>query len=82
MAYKRGAGGRSSEVERQLPKLNVVGSIPIARSSPFGTCDWGHAVLDPPENRAGKTAIAKVREAEAHITAQRDRHWKRLRPED
>ena len=24
--------GRSSEVERQLPKLNVVGSIPIARS--------------------------------------------------
>jgi hypothetical protein len=25
--------GRSSEVERQLPKLNVVGSIPIARSS-------------------------------------------------
>jgi hypothetical protein len=29
-------GGRSSVVERQLPKLNVVGSIPIARSStPF-----------------------------------------------
>ncbi len=27
--------GRSSEVERQLPKLNVVGSIPIARSSSF-----------------------------------------------
>ena len=27
--------GRSSEVERQLPKLNVVGSIPIARSSIF-----------------------------------------------
>ena len=26
--------GRSSEVERQLPKLNVVGSIPIARSNP------------------------------------------------
>ncbi len=26
--------GRSSEVERQLPKLNVVGSIPIARSIP------------------------------------------------
>jgi hypothetical protein len=25
--------GRSSEVERQLPKLNVVGSIPIARST-------------------------------------------------
>jgi hypothetical protein len=25
--------GRSSEVERQLPKLNVVGSIPIARSN-------------------------------------------------
>jgi hypothetical protein len=25
--------GRSSVVERQLPKLNVVGSIPIARSS-------------------------------------------------
>jgi hypothetical protein len=24
--------GRSSVVERQLPKLNVVGSIPIARS--------------------------------------------------
>lgn len=29
--------GRSSEVERQLPKLNVVGSIPIARSNnPLG----------------------------------------------
>ena len=27
--------GRSSEVERQLPKLNVVGSIPIARSRPL-----------------------------------------------
>ena len=26
--------GRSSVVERQLPKLNVVGSIPIARSTP------------------------------------------------
>jgi hypothetical protein len=26
-------GGRSSVVERQLPKLNVVGSIPIARSN-------------------------------------------------
>ena len=25
-------GGRNSEVECQLPKLNVVGSIPIARS--------------------------------------------------
>jgi hypothetical protein len=30
MALKR---GRSSVVERQLPKLNVVGSIPIARSN-------------------------------------------------
>src|SRR5690606_40371690 len=29
------AGGRSSVVERQLPKLNVVGSIPIARSNLF-----------------------------------------------
>ena len=27
--------GCSSVVERQLPKLNVVGSIPIARSSFF-----------------------------------------------
>ena len=27
-----GRGGRSSVVERQLPKLDVVGSIPIARS--------------------------------------------------
>jgi hypothetical protein len=27
--------GRSSVVERQLPKLNVVGSIPIARSNLF-----------------------------------------------
>ena len=27
------SGGRSSEVERQLPKLNVVGSTPIARSN-------------------------------------------------
>ena len=27
--------GCSSEVERQLPKLNVVGSIPIARSNNF-----------------------------------------------
>src|SRR3954469_23488036 len=30
---KRSVRGRSSEVERQLPKLNVVGSIPIARST-------------------------------------------------
>ena len=34
--WRKGLGksdrGRSSEVERQLPKLNVVGSIPIARS--------------------------------------------------
>jgi hypothetical protein len=30
-----GACGRSSVVERQLPKLNVVGSIPIARSKFF-----------------------------------------------
>jgi hypothetical protein len=30
---KFGARGCSSEVERQLPKLNVVGSIPIARSN-------------------------------------------------
>jgi hypothetical protein len=27
--------GRSSAVERQLPKLDVVGSIPIARSNLF-----------------------------------------------
>ena len=27
------ARGRSSEVERQLPKLNVEGSIPFARST-------------------------------------------------
>jgi hypothetical protein len=26
------AGGNSSEVERQLPKLNVAGSIPVSRS--------------------------------------------------
>ena len=32
-ALHKGARGRSSEVERQLPKLNVVGSIPIARSN-------------------------------------------------
>jgi hypothetical protein len=31
--YKAARRGRSSEVERQLPKLNVVGSIPIARST-------------------------------------------------
>ena len=31
--------GRSSEVERQLPKLNVVGSIPIARSKLFNSLD-------------------------------------------
>ena len=30
-----GKRGRSSVVERQLPKLNVVGSIPIARSNRF-----------------------------------------------
>ena len=29
--------GRSSVVERQLPKLNVVGSIPIARSITKGS---------------------------------------------
>jgi hypothetical protein len=32
MFGKRGVGGRSSVVEHQLPKLSVVGSIPIARS--------------------------------------------------
>ena len=31
--------GRSSVVERQLPKLNVVGSIPIARSNYFNGLD-------------------------------------------
>src|SRR5689334_8996148 len=31
--YTRGRRGRSSAVERQLPKLNVVGSTPIARSN-------------------------------------------------
>ena len=30
--------GCSSEVERQLPKLNVEGSIPFARSSPHTAC--------------------------------------------
>ena len=38
--YQRPRRGRSSEVERQLPKLNVRGSIPLARSSrefPGGT---------------------------------------------
>ena len=32
-AFPQPACGRSSVVERQLPKLNVVGSIPIARSN-------------------------------------------------
>jgi hypothetical protein len=36
------ARGRSSVVERQLPKLNVVGSIPIARSSTWA--DFASAV--------------------------------------
>ena len=31
-------GGRSSVAERQLPKLNVVGSIPIARSKKTRHC--------------------------------------------
>src|SRR5262249_44006172 len=31
--YRAGICGRSSVVERQLPKLYVVGSIPIARSN-------------------------------------------------
>ena len=35
ICYMGGSGGRSSVVERQLPKLNVVGSIPIARSIPL-----------------------------------------------
>ena len=33
LSIRVSAGGRSSVVERQLPKLYVVGSIPIARSS-------------------------------------------------
>ncbi len=33
--YSCAARGRSSGVERQLPKLNVVGSNPIARSKDF-----------------------------------------------
>src|SRR5215471_15264740 len=40
--------GRSSVVERQLPKLYVVGSIPIARSSPprrFARYGLGKAVF-------------------------------------
>ncbi len=44
--------GRSSGVERQLPKLNVVGSIPIARSNlqrdtgrPFRASDSGRLTV-------------------------------------
>lgn len=44
--------GRSSVVERQLPKLNVVGSIPIARSTlpAFSQCLIlkGHGPTDAP----------------------------------
>ena len=32
--------GRSSVAEHQLPKLSVVGSIPIARSNAFNTCGF------------------------------------------
>ena len=35
ICYIGQVSGRSSVVERQLPKLNVVGSIPIARSIPL-----------------------------------------------
>jgi len=41
--------GCSSEVERQLPKLNVVGSIPIARSSLFTRENKGLAEIECPE---------------------------------
>ena len=41
--------GCSSEVERQLPKLNVVGSIPIARSSLFTRENKGLAEKECPE---------------------------------
>ena len=34
--------GRSSVVERQLPKLNVVGSIPIARSNHYSDYEASH----------------------------------------
>jgi hypothetical protein len=35
LAAGQAGRGRSSEVERQLPKLNVAGSIPAARSNIF-----------------------------------------------
>ena len=41
----RSSCGRSSEVERQLPKLNVEGSIPFARSK-AKRVGIGRAVLD------------------------------------
>jgi hypothetical protein len=43
MQHIQQLGGSSSVVERQLPKLNVAGSIPVSRSNPFNT-------LQAPEN--------------------------------
>ena len=44
-------GGRNSVVECQLPKLNVVGSIPIARSNPEAPDQGASDVLEPQAGR-------------------------------
>lgn len=44
--------GRSSTVERQLPKLDVAGSIPVARSKP--TQPWSAVHPDEPHDCGGE----------------------------
>ena len=54
-------GGNSSEVERQLPKLNVVGSIPISRSkiTPWLVKSWGvFSILECVENVPRSTDLS------------------------
>jgi hypothetical protein len=45
--YGAGHRGCSSVVERQLPKLNVVGSIPITRSNNFNDLERT-LICEPP----------------------------------
>lgn len=57
--------GCSSEVERQLPKLNVVGSIPIARSN-FLEFMWKCSV-----GSSEPALTTKIVQAYCHIVTER-----------
>src|SRR6185436_14884527 len=66
--YTRGRRGRSSAVERQLPKLNVVGSTPIARSKLSHTACSFDRLVGAAEQRG------RYRQAESLSRLQIDDH--------